>query len=461
MMTAAASRLRQAAACRALAAAAFVVFVSSGLTAENWPQWRGPSSHGVSREVGLPTMWSTSQNVAWRASLAGLGTSSPIVWDDGVFVTSQIGARGVVGGEHPQLARDDRALADREQPIGGRRPEPGRGGAGAPEPVWFVVEAFRRSDGHRLWEHRTKATGLLPEVHEKHNLATPTPATDGTRVYAWFGNGQIVVLDMSGRVVWTRHLGMEYAPFDARWGHGSSPVLFGDLVILLCDHQSKSYLLALDAQTGRERWKVDRGAGRVSHSTPLVVRRPEGDELLVNSSERIDAYDPATGNALWHTGSPRQTPIPSAVFHDGIIYLSRGYRNSDYMAIRPGGHGNVTASHVVWQAPSGASYVPSILYYDGLLYMTNEVGIVTCADARTGERVWRHRLGGVFFASPVAADGKVYLASETGETFVLRAGKTPEVLSLNDLGERLIASPAISHGRLFLRSDRTLFSVGR
>jgi outer membrane protein assembly factor BamB len=461
MITDAASRPGEAAARRALASIAFVALVSSGLTAENWPQWRGPSSHGVSREADLPTTWSTSQNVAWRAPIAGLGTSSPIVWGDRVFVTSQVGARGVVGGEHPRLARDDRSLADREQPIGGRRPEPDRGGAVAREPVWFVVEAFHRSDGRRLWEHRTEAEGLLPEVHEKHNLATPTPATDGKRVYAWFGNGQIVALDVSGRVAWTRHLGVDYAPFDARWGHGSSPVLFGDLVILLCDHQSKSYLLALDANTGRERWKVDRGTGRVSHSTPLVVRRSEGDELLVNSSERIDAYDPATGKALWHTGSPRQTPIPSAVFQDGIIFLSRGYRNSDYMAIRPGGRGDITASHVVWQAPAGASYVPSILYYDGLLYMTNEVGIVTCADARTGERVWRHRLGGVFFASPVAGDGKIYLASETGETFVLRAGKTPEVLSVNDLSERLIASPAISQGRLFLRSDRTLFSVKR
>jgi outer membrane protein assembly factor BamB len=465
MMTDAASRSVDAVARRALTSTALIVLVSSGLTAltaENWPQWRGPSSHGVSREADLPTTWSTSRNVAWRVPIGGLGTSSPIVWDDRVFVTSQIGASGVVGGQHPQLARDDRALADREQPIGGRRPEPPqRAGAVAREPVWFVVEAFRRSDGRRLWEHRTEATGLLPEVHEKHNLATPTPVTDGKRVYAWFGNGQIVALDVSGRVAWTRHLGEEYAPFDARWGHGSSPVLFGDLVILLCDHQSKSYLLALDARTGRERWKVDRGTGRVSHSTPLVVRRPEGDELLVNSSERIDAYDPATGKALWHTGSARQTPIPSAVFQDGLIYLSRGYRNSDYMAIRPGGRGDVTASHVVWQMPSGASYVPSILYYDGLLYMTNEVGIVTCADARTGERVWRHRLGGVFFASPVAGAGKIYLASETGETFVLRAGKTPEVLSVNDLGERLIASPAISQGRVFLRSDRTLFSIGR
>jgi outer membrane protein assembly factor BamB len=460
MMRDAASRPGQAAARRALASA-LVVLVSSSLTAGNWPQWRGPSSHGVSPEAGLPTTWSSRQNVAWQAPLAGLGTSSPIVWNDRVFVTSQIGAGEVVGGEHPQLARDDRALADREHPIGGRRAEPDADGTAARARVWLVVEAFRRSDGRRLWEHRTEAARALPDVHEKHNLATPTPATDGQRVYAWFGNGQLVALDLSGRVVWTRHLGVEYAPFDTRWGHGSSPVLFGDLLILLCDHLTESYLLALDARTGRERWKVDRGKGRVSHSTPLVVRGPEGDELLVNSSERIDAYDPSTGNALWHAGSPRQTPIPSAVFQDGRIYLSRGYRNSDYMAIRPGGRGDVTASHVVWQAPSGASYVPSILYYEGLLYMTNEIGIVTCADARTGERVWRHRLGGVFFASPVAGDGKIYLASETGETFVLRAGKAPEVLSVNDLGERLIASPAISRGRLFLRSDRTLFSVGR
>jgi outer membrane protein assembly factor BamB len=298
-------------------------------------------------------------------------------------------------------------------------------------------------------------------VHEKHNLATPTPVTDGQRVYAWFGNGQIVALDMEGRLVWTRHLGAEIAPFRTLWGHGSSPALFGDLLILLCDHLSTAYLLAVDVRTGKDRWKVERGEERTSHSTPLVIRGPQRAELLVNSSERVDAYDPATGTLLWFTGEPRQTPVPSAVFHDGRIYLSRGYRNSDYMAIRPGGRGDVTATHVEWQAPSGASYVPSIVHYDGLLYMTNEVGVVTCADARTGERVWRHRLGGVFFASPVAGDGKIYMASETGETFVLRAGRTPEVLARNDLGERFIASPAISQGRVILRSDGTLFAVGR
>ena len=167
-----------------------------------------------------------------------------------------------------------------------------------------------------------------------------------------------------------------------------------------------------------------RGSGRVSHSTPVVIPGPRGDELLVNSSARIDAYDPATGAALWFAGSERQTPIPSAVFHDGRIFLSRGYRNSDVLAIRPGGRGDVSATHVDWTAPNGASYVPSIVHYDGLLYMTNEVGIVTCLDASTGAKVWQHRLGGVFFASPVAGDGKVYFVSETGETFVLKAGRT-------------------------------------
>ncbi len=432
--------------------------VAPGLAALDWPQWRGPSSQGVSSESGLPTKWSAKENIAWQTSLAGLGTSSPIVWGDRVFVTSQIGNSAVAKGDaHPQLARDDRGLAERESPIGGRRLKPDS----STSDVWLVVEAFRRSDGRRLWEYRTKATGPVPEVHEKHNLATPTPVTDGQRVYAWFGNGQIVALDMDGRVVWTRHLGVEYSPFRTLWGHGSSPTLYNDLLILLNDHLSDAYLLAVDARTGKERWKVDRGDGRVSHSTPLVVPGSEGDELLVNSSARIDAYDPATGKLLWHTGGPRQTPIPSAVFHDGWIYLSRGYRNSDYMAIRPGGRGDITATHVEWQMPSGGSYVPSILHYDGLLYMTNDVGVVTCADARTGKPLWRHRLGGVFFASPVAGDGKIYMVSETGEAFVLRAGREPQVLAQNDLGERFVASPAISHGRLFLRSDRTLFAVGK
>ena len=297
----------------------------------DWPQWRGPSSRGVSTESDLPTTWSASENLAWKAPLAGVGASSPIVWGDHVIVTSQVGRTPVAAGSHPRLARDDGSLADREQPIGGGRAEPATN-----EPTYLVVEAFNRRDGTRLWQHRSEAIGPFSELHEKHNLATPTPVTDGERIYAWFGNGLVVALDMDGGLVWQRHLGIEYSPFQARWGHGSSPALHGDLLILLCDHEPKSYLLALDRRTGKERWLADRGSGRVSHSTPVVAPGPQGDELLVNSSARVDAYDPATGQLLWHAGSERQTPIPTAVVHEGMIYLSRGYRNSDYLAIRPG-----------------------------------------------------------------------------------------------------------------------------
>jgi outer membrane protein assembly factor BamB len=437
--------------------AVLAVSFAPDLPAENWPQWRGPSSHGVSSESGLPATWSAEENIAWKASVAGLGASSPIVWGERVFVTSQVGNAPVAAGDsHPLLARDDRSLASREHAIGGERAAVRRRSG-----VFLIVEAFRSSDGERLWEYRAEATGPLPENHEKHNLATPTPVTDGERVYAWFGNGQVVALDRNGTPVWTRHLGLEYGTFLNLWGHGSSPVLYNDLLILLVDHQPHAYLLALDKRSGEERWKVDRGRGRVSHSTPLIVPGPNGDEMIVNSSERIDAYDPASGKFLWHAGSERQTPIPTPVFEDGLIYMSRGYRNSDYLAIRPGGRGDVTESHIQWRGPGAASYVASILYYQGLLYMTNEVGVVTCADAETGERVWRQRLGGVFFASPVAGDDKVYMVSETGETFVLEAGREPHVLARNNVGERLIASPAISNGRLLLRSDTTLFAIGK
>ena len=431
------------------------------VSAQDWPQWRGPASAAIASDSPLPTTWSPTEHLAWRATLAGAGTSSPIVVGDRVIVTSQIGhapkAGGGRGGQ-PRLARDDGSLAGREGAIADAIPEPT--GAGSADAITFVVEAFDRLSGRRLWIHRTLAVGPFAELHEKHNLATPTPSADAERVYAWFGNGQLVALDLAtGQPAWSRHLGTEYAPFDAQWGHGSSPARYRDLVILLCDHRTSSYLVALDAKTGRERWKVARGSGRVSHSTPVVIAGPKGDELLVNSSARIDAYDPATGAALWFTGADRQTPIPSAVFHDGRIFLSRGYRNSDVLAIRPGGRGDVTTTHIEWTAPNGASYVPSIVHYDGLLYMTNEVGIVTAMEAATGARVWRHRLEGIFFASPVAGDGKVYFLSETGETFVLKAGRTPEVLAKNDLGERFLASPAIARGGIFLRSDRTLFAI--
>jgi len=231
-------------------------------------------------------------------------------------------------------------------------------------------------------------------------------------------------------------------------------------VILLCDHPSASYVLAVDKRTGKDRWKADRGTGRSAYSTPLVIEGATRPELIVNSTERIDAYDPTTGKLLWFTGEANRFPVPTPVADNGIIYASRGYRSGPYMAIRTGGTGDITASHVVWRVATGAPYVASLLQYQGVVYMATDVGILTAVDAKTGERLWQQRVEGVFSASPVAGGGHVYFVTENGDTIVVKAGRTPEVVSRNSLGERALASPAISQGRIFVRTDDHVYCIG-
>ena len=345
---------------------------------------------------------------------------------------------------------------DRELALGGAATGVSQGTAG----TTFIVTAFDRVSGRKNWEYDLAAEGQLPDVHEKHNLATSSPVTDGQRVYAWFGTGQFIALDMSGKLVWKRNLA-EYGPFSIQWGHGSSPVVYKDMVILLCYHSSPgSYILALDSSTGANKWKADR-AGAMSYSTPFVIETPAGAELIVNSGEGISGHSLSNGERLWFINETNRFPIPVAMQQDGIIYLSRGYRSGPYMAIRPGGKGNVESSHVVWKVPTGAPYISSLVQYDGLIYMIGDVGVATVVDAKTGERVWQERIGGVYSASPVAGDGKVYFFSENGETIVLSAGRAPDILSRNKLDARVLGSPAVAGSRLFIRSDNTLFAVGK
>ena len=429
-----------------------VVFAAGVLVhAEDWPHWRGPAATGVSLESNLPVRWSATENVAWTRPLAGQGVSTPIVVGERVIVTSQIGGGVRRPGNHPRLAQGGDAA------VGGERALAAKDG----DRTQFVVEAFGHRDGSQLWEHRIDAMGDLTPVHDKHNLATPSPVSDGTRVYAWFGTGQIVALDLSGKVVWQRHLGQEIAPFDIQWGHGSSPVVSNGTLFLLCDHAPASYLLAVDAATGRDRWKADRGKGRASYSTPFIAAGPGGPEVIVNSNERVDAYDAATGRHLWHTGLANRFPIPMPLMHEGILYMSRGYRSGPFLAMRPGGRGDVSSSHVIWRVETGAPYVSSLVFSNGLLFMANDVGVITAVDAKSGERVWQHRVAGVFSASPIAAAGLVYFPSESGRTIVMRATRTPEVVAENDLDARLVSSPAASGGRLFLRGDDRLFAIGK
>ena len=440
---------------RSLFALAMLPLVATAVVrADDWPNWRGPEATGVSAERTLPTRWSATENVAWKAPIAGVGISTPIVSGDRVFVTSQIGAG--VSRQGPRLVQGADAAAMGERALGS-----GRSAPADPNKAVFVVEAFARTDGKRLWESRIDAEGTLTPTHEKHNLATPSPVTDGTLVFALFGTGQLVSLNRDGTVAWQQHLGKQYAPFDIQWGHGSSPILYGDTIILLCDHPSSSYLIALDKRTGKERWKSDRGKGRASYSTPLVVESASGVELIVNSTERIDSYDPRSGTLLWHVGEANRFPVPSPVSHSGVIYASRGYRSGPYMAIKPGGRGDVASTHVIWSVATGAPYVSSLLFYEGIIYMANDVGVLTAVDAATGQRVWQQRTDGVFSASPVAGGGHVYFLSENGDTVVVKAGRSPEIVARNAVAERALASPAISNGRLFLRTDDHLIAIGK
>jgi outer membrane protein assembly factor BamB len=424
--------------------------------AENWPAWRGPLGSSVSQERSLPTEWSDSHNVAWKARIPGLGISSPIVWGDRVIVTSQMGSGTSRLG--PRLFEDGDASAVGERRLGDSAPETSAAGTAAPGVV-FLVTAFDRASGRQLWEYQLPAEGDLQPVHEKHNLASSSPVTDGERVYAWFGTGQIVALDLNGKLAWQRNLA-EYGRFDINWGHGSSPTVYRDALILVCYHPAASYLLSLDSKTGNVRWKVDGEEGVTSYSTPLVVEGSAGAEVVVNSSLGLSGHKFSDGERLWHIDWVNRFPIPTPLEQGGIIYASQGSRSSPYMAIRPGGRGNVADSHVLWKTGTGAPYISSPVVYDGLIYMAGDVGVITASDAKTGQRVWQERVGGVFTASPVAGDGKIYLFSEGGETTVFEAGRTPRILSRNKLGARQLASPAISGGRLFIRSDDALYAIG-
>jgi outer membrane protein assembly factor BamB len=431
-----------------------IVFLVSAasLTADNWPAWRGPHATGVTTETNLPERWSATANIAWQAPLRGTGVSSPIVFGDRVFVTSQEGTGVRRRGNHPSLVQGPDSAASGERTLTGARES---------DTTRFIVTAFDRATGRRAWEFLVDAEGALPEVHDKHNLASPSPVADGERVYAWFGTGQIVAVDGAGKLVWQRNLAKEYRPFDIQWGHSSSPALYKDALILVCYQPSGAYLLSLDAKTGKTKWKQDRGKDVISYSTPVVVEGPRGPEIIVNTSEGVEAHNPDTGERIWHFAEANRFPIPVPSPHQGTLYLTRGYRSGPYMAIKTGGRGDVSKTHVAWHVPTGAPYVPSSVLYNGLMYMAGENGIVNVVDAATGGRVWQERIGGIFTASPVAGDGKVYLVSETGETVVLQAGRTPRVLARNTVEGHFVASPAIAGGRLFLRADDRLIAIGK
>lgn len=387
-----------------------------GEGAKYWPVWRGPSRQGLVTG-SYPDNWSATENVLWKKPVPGRGNSSPIVWGDRIFLTT---------------AYD-----------GGRR---------------LSLIAFRRSDGTQLWE-TFAPDGRTGRAHYKNGHASATPSTDGILIYASFGSRGVAAFDFDGKLVWHKDLG----DVDNYHGAAGSPLLYKDRIILYQDFDGASFVAAFDTRTGKELWRTPRRA-HVGWGTPVAVRVGTRDEIIVSSQAAVTAYEPNTGKELWVCDGNSFEVIPTPVVGHGLVFAASG-RVGPTLAIRPGGRGNVTRTHLAWTSPKGSPFVPSPIVYGDQLYMVNDMAsIVTSFEAATGKVLWQGRLGVAqregFSASPVAVDGKIFFTNDQGDTFVLRAGPTFELLRTNRIGETTLASPALVDGRWYIRTDRSLFAIG-
>lgn len=417
----------------------------------NWPQWRGPHGLGVSPQTGVPAEWTPTNNIAWKTAIPGRGHSSPIVWGDRIFLTTSIKGEQVPGRKapvHPGFDLVPGYVHPDSTDVDFRHS--------------LKVLAVDAGTGRIVWERTAYDGVMFDDRHRKNTFASPTMVTDGRLVFAFFESLGLYAYDFDGRLRWHADLG---PIIKAGLGPGTSPVIHGDLVIVLCDQEmgKGSFMVAVDRATGKEVWRTER-TNRRSWATPLLVRAGERTELVTSGAESVIGYDPATGRELWRANGVQSHPIPSPVAGHGLVFMTAGSQAKRALAIRPGGSGNLTdSSSVVWRYNKGTAYVPSPILYGRYLYLMTDTGLITCLDAITGERLYeggRVPVPATFTASLVAVDGRLLLTSEDGDTFAIKAGPVHEVLATNSVGEPVYASPAIANGRIYIRGERHLFAIG-
>ncbi len=425
--------------------------------AGDWPSFRGREAAGISDRQNLPDTWNpaSGENVLWRTPIPGLAHSSPIVWGDTVFVTSAISGKGAATFK-PGLYGDGDASDDRSAHR------------------WMLYAIDKRS-GKIRWE-RTAAQGEpRNKRHIKSTYASASPAANGRIVVAWFGSQGVFAYDMDGGLRWSIDLGrVDMGAYDIpayEWGPASSPIIWNDLVIIQCDTQADSFLLALNADTGETVWKTDRSE-LPSWGTPTIVTTPAGPELITNASNFVRGYDPKTGRELWKLGGSSKITAPTPIFAEGLHIIASGRApERPVFAVKPGARGDLTlakdateSAQVAWSKTGRGSYMPTPLAYRGIVYVLANNGVFDAYDAKTGKEVYRQRLplvGSGFSASPVASDGKIYLSNEDGEMLVIEAGATFKHIATNSIGEMLMATPALSDGVMYVRGVSTLFAIGR
>lgn len=417
------------------------------LAQTNWPQWRGTDGSGISSETGLPTEWSETKNIRWKAPIPGRGHSSPIVWGSKIFLTTSIEGPVVPGAE-----------AVRHYHKGQEYLHPDS--VGADHSYTMKLVCLDLSSGKMLWERTVYEGRVYDNRHRKNTYASATPATDGQYIYLSFEAEGIYCYDFEGKRIWKTSLGRIAK---GGMGPGTSPVLFENLVILQCDQEygEGSFIAAVDKKNGKEVWRVSRDQRR-SWATPLLVRTVQRTELVTSGPKKIVAYDPATGKELWTAPGVESNPIPSPVAGRNLVFVTAGSDAKRAFAIRLGGSGDLTdTANLVWRYDKGTAYVPSPILYNDYLYLLTDAGALTCLEAATGKVVYQARLpvATKFTASPIAFDGKIMIISEDGDGFIVKEGPVPEVLNANPLGEAVYASPAISHGNILIRGASNLYCI--
>ncbi len=441
---------------RAFIASLALGALASAAQAQNWPAFRGANASGVAEGAKPPLSWSVKdgKNVLWKAPIPGFSHASPVVWGDAVFVASAVHASG-----EPPLRTGLYGDVDITENEG--------------EISWRVL-ALDKQSGKVLWEREVHKGTALANRHIKATHANSTPATDGKRLVFFFGStGQLVGFDLAGNQKWKVDLG----PIDTgwfydpsyQWGHSSSPILWDGKVLLQIDRAKDAFLAAYDADTGKEIWKTPR-PGISSWGTPTVIEGPTGPEIVTDGGKGIIGYDPKTGKELWKLTPTSEVTVATPVVGHGLVYISNGYRPvQPVYAIRPGGRGDISlakdttsSEHVAWSHPKGGTYIPTPIVIGDHFYTLANDGRLTCYDAKAGAQVYQQRVGGgraAFTASPVAADGRIYLSSEDGDVYVIKAGPAYENLALSSFGESIMASPAISGDLLLVRTRSHLFAL--
>ena len=397
--------------------------------AEDWPQWRGPGLNGISSEKDLPIRWSRDENIAWKLPLPSFSGATPIIWGDRIFLN----------------------VAEKEDLS-----------------LWCV----NRTQGTVLWKKHLSGGNFKIG---KQNMSSPSPVTDGTNVYAMTGNGIVKALDFAGNELWARDIQKDYGRFGLNWGYGSSPLLFEDALYIQVLHgmntHDPSYLLRIDKKTGKTVWRVERPTEAVhespdSYTTPVVLRYGGKVEIVVSGGDCVTGHDPATGKEIWRGNGfnvqrdPNYRVIASPVVSDGVVYTPTRVR--PLQAFRAGGHGDITQTHRLWAFQNGPD-VPTPVTDGTYFYTVNDRGIAWCLDAKTGKEIWGpqriHKA--TYSASPVLADGKIYITDEDGVTSVFKAGPKFELVAENNLDDYTLSSIAISGGQLFIRTAQHLYCIGK